>query len=98
MILNTTNIRFTQFSTMQRLATNGEYVEDAHIKDMFEFEAIYEKLKDVSKVIVDVNDFVLVNDILNYVDCPVVTLYVETFVDTDETNFIEYYEYCEENN
>ena len=90
MILNTTTFQFKLFTSMQRLATKGEPIYHQHVRTIEEFEVIFEKLKDVSMVIVDEKEFVLVNDILNYVTCPVVTLGIEAIVDTDEVNFLEY--------
>ncbi len=90
MILNTTIEPLVRFSSMQRLATKGEQIIHRPVAYIEEFEAIFEKCKDVSMVIIDPSDFVLANDILNYVTCPVVTLGIEVIVDMDEVNFIEY--------
>lgn len=91
MVLNTTGMPFFSFSAMQRLALNGESLETHRITTLEQFERIYEPIKAVvTKVIIDPEDFVLANDILNYVACEVVTLDTESIVDTNEVKFLTY--------
>lgn len=91
MILNTTNVpSTTHFSAMQRLAANGELVVDEHVRSIEQFIDVFKKYINVTKVIVDSEDFVLANDIINYVTCPVVTLRIETIGDDWKVNFLPY--------
>lgn len=91
MILNTTDKPFVAFSAMQRLATNGEVVTSQYIKTIEEFDTFYGRYANVvTKVIIDDADFVLANDICNSVDCPVVTLDIESIVDKGTWEFREY--------
>lgn len=94
MILNVTKKPFKNFSAMQRLALNGEPLEHRPVDTIEQFEQFYDTLKDVKKVIVDGTNFILANDILNYVFCPVVTLGIEILLaddfGEDKINFMCY--------
>lgn len=91
MILNTTDKPFFAFSAMQRLATHGEAVTSQHITNIADFDIFYARYRNiVTKVIVDDVDFMLANDICNSVDCPVVTLDIESEVEKGTWEFREY--------
>lgn len=90
MVLNITKKPFEKFSSMQRLALHGETLEHRPVETIEQFEQIFDALKGVKQVIVDEANFVLANDIINYVTCPVVTLHIECLVDLGETNFLCY--------
>lgn len=90
MILNTTKTPFSNFTAMQRLALNGEMCAHEHVQTIDQFSTVFRKYINVKKVIVDGSDFVLANDILNYVSCPVVTLGIEKIADTGQVNFLLY--------
>lgn len=90
MILNITNEPFYKFSCMQRLAMQGKRMVHHPVNDIDEFEKVFENLTNVTAVIVNPSEFILVNDILNYVSCEVVTLGIVSYVDTDEVKFLEY--------
>lgn len=91
MILNISRKNWDSFSAMQRKAVRGEAMISQKIKTFEDFEKLYDSHTNVTKVIVDVDtDFVLANDILNYVSCKVVTLSVECLSDNGRVNFLNY--------
>lgn len=98
MILNISGKPYREFSITQRLACHGETVATHIVTDIEGFEKVYDLFESsVSFVIVNKNNFMLANDVCNYVRCPVVTLDVEQeFASTDVGDcpmgwaFIEY--------
>jgi hypothetical protein len=90
MILNVTAKPREYFTCMRRIALKGEPLECKHVTTIEEFERVFEKCKNVKAVIVDQDNFMLANDILNYVACPVLTLNVEMVGDITNCKFIEY--------
>jgi hypothetical protein len=90
MILNVTNKSVSYFTSARRWALRGEPLVCHHVTSIEDFYVIYAKLKNVKAVIVDKDDFILVNDICNAVPCPVLTLDVETFDCITNSKFIPY--------
>ena len=94
MIINLSNKPYYKFSAVQRLATNGEHVVEVNPSTFPAFCDAYDKHEYlVTAVIVDKEDFVLANDVLNYVDdnlTRVVTLDVTINPDTGSHKFNDY--------
>lgn len=91
MVLNVTNKTIENFSCFQRLALKGEPLISRYVRTYEEFETLYDSSEGVQAVMVDESmDEILVNDIMNCVTCPVVTPRIETYVDSEIVNFIEY--------
>ena len=91
MIINVSKKGWESFSVMQRLAVRGEQMVHQQVKTFEAFEKLYDSHKNVSKILVDTDiDFVLINDIINCVTCRIVTLGIESIVDTGRVNFLNY--------
>jgi len=90
MVLNITKEPLERFSCAQRLALKGENVTCAPVNTIEDFEEVYENTDDVSCVLVDAENFILANDVLNYVACPVYTMSIEVIGDMRNCNFVPY--------
>lgn len=90
MVLNLTNKPLEKFSAFQRLALKGEPLESRKVNTYEEFEELYDSLSNVKFIIIDATDILLINDIINCVTCPVVTLDIESIVEPEQVNFLEY--------
>lgn len=76
---------------MQRLAARGCRIVGMVGATVDEIVRAYDETKNVYCVIVDeYDDPIKINDIINAVQCPVVTPRIEVLVDTGQVNFVEY--------
>lgn len=95
MIINLSSKPYSKFSAVQRLALNGAHVVEVNSSTFPAFCDAYDKHEYlITAVIVDKEDFVLANDVINYVDdrlTRVVTLDVTIDPDTGTHKF-NYYE------
>lgn len=94
MIINLSSKPYHKFSAVQRLAANGEHVVDVNPLTFPAFCYVYDGHEHlITAVIVNKEDFVLANDVLNYVDdnlTRVVTLDVTINPDTGTHKFNDY--------
>ena len=94
MIINLSSKPYSKFSAVQRLALNGAHVVEANPSTFPAFCDAYDKHESlITAVIVDKEDFVLANDVINYVDdrlTRVVTLDVTIDPDTGTHKFNDY--------
>lgn len=94
MIINLSSKPYSKFSAVQRLALNGAHVVEVNPSTFPAFCDAYDKHKYlITAVIVDKDDFVLANDVINYVDdrlTRVVTLDVTIDLDTGTHKFNDY--------
>lgn len=94
MIINLSSKPYSKFSAVQRLALNGAHVVKVNPSTFPAFCAAYDKHEYlITAVIVDKEDFVLANDVINYVDdrlTRVVTLDVTINPDTGTHKFNDY--------
>jgi len=94
MIINLSGKPYYKFSAVQRLAANGEHVVDVNPSTFPAFCDAYDRHEYlITAVIVDKEDFVLANDVLNYVDdnlTRVVTLDVTIDPDAGTHRFNDY--------
>lgn len=69
MIINLSSKPYSKFSAVQRLALNGAHVVGVNPSTFPAFCDAYDKHEYlITAVIVDKEDFVLANDVINYVD------------------------------
>lgn len=94
MIINLSSKPYSKFSAVQRLALNGAHVVEVNSSTFPAFCDAYDKHEYlITAVIVDKEDFVLANDVINYVDdrlTRVVTLDVTIDPDTGTHRFNDY--------
>lgn len=94
MIINLSSKPYSKFSAVQRLALNGARVVEVNPSTFPAFCDAYDKHEClITAVIVDKEDFVLANDVINYVDdrlTRVVTLDVTIDPDTGTHKFNDY--------
>lgn len=94
MIINLSSKPCSKFSAVQRLALNGAHVVEVNPSTFPAFCDAYDKHEYlITAVIVDKEDFVLANDVINYVDdrlTRVVTLDVTINPDTGTHKFNDY--------
>lgn len=94
MIINLSSKPYSKFSAVQRLALNGAHVVEVNSSTFPAFCDAYDKHEYlITAVIVDKEDFVLANDVINYVDdrlTRVVTLDVTINPDTGTHKFNDY--------
>lgn len=94
MIINLSSKPYSKFSAVQRLALNGAHVVEVNSSTFPAFCDAYDKHEYlITAVIVDKEDFVLANDVINYVDdrlTRVVTLDVTIDPDTGTHKFNDY--------
>lgn len=94
MIINFSSKPYSKFSAVQRLALNGAHVVEVNPSIFPAFCDAYDKHEYlITAVIVDKEDFVLANDVINYVDdrlTRVVTLDVTIDPDTGTHKFNDY--------
>nr|DAN52945.1 MAG TPA: hypothetical protein [Caudoviricetes sp.] len=94
MIINLSSKPYSKFSAVQRLALNGAHVVEVNSSTFPAFCDAYDKHEYlITAVIVDKEDFVLANDVINYVDdrlTRVVTLDVTIDLDTGTHKFNDY--------
>lgn len=94
MIINLSSKPYSKFSAVQRLALNGAHVVEVNPSTFPAFCDAYDKHEYlITAVIVDKEDFVLANDVINYVDdrlIRVVTLDVTINPDTGTHKFNDY--------
>lgn len=94
MIINLSSKPYSKFSAVQRLALNGAHVVEVNPSTFPAFCDAYDKYEYLTTaVIVDKEDFVLANDVINYVDdrlTRVVTLDVTIDPDTGTHKFNDY--------
>ena len=94
MVINLSSKSYSKFSAVQRLALNGAHVVEVNPSTFPAFCDAYDKHEYlITAVIVDKEDFVLANDVINYVDdrpTRVVTLDVTIDPDTGTHKFNDY--------
>lgn len=94
MVINLSSKPYSKFSAVQRLALNGAHVVEVNSSTFPAFCDAYDKHEYlITAVIVDKEDFVLANDVINYVDdrlTRVVTLDVTINPDTGTHKFNDY--------
>ena len=94
MIINLSSKPYSKFSAVQRLALNGAHVVEVNPSTFPAFCDAYDKYEYlITAVIVGKEDFVLANDVINYVDdrlTRVVTLDVTIDPDTGTHKFNDY--------
>lgn len=94
MVINLSSKPYSKFSAVQRLALNGAHVVEVNSSTFPAFCDAYDKHEYlITAVIVDKEDFVLANDVINYVDdrlTRVVTLDVTIDPDTGTHKFNDY--------
>lgn len=94
MIINLSSKPYSKFSAVQRLALNGAHVVEVNPSTFPAFCDAYDKHEYlITAVIVNKEDFVLANDVINYVDdrlTRVVTLDVTINPDTGTHKFNDY--------
>lgn len=94
MIINLSSKPYSKFSAVQRLALNGAHVVEVNPSTFPTFCDAYDKHEYlITAVIVDKEDFVLANDVINYVDdnlTRVVTLDVTIDPDAGTHKFNDY--------
>lgn len=80
-----------RMGAMQQLAARGCRIVDMVGATVDEIVRAYDETKNVYCVIVDeYDDPIKINDIINAVQCSVVTPRIEVLVDTGQVNFVEY--------
>lgn len=85
------NLSKERIGAMQRLAARGCRIVEMQDETVEEVVRVYDETKNVYCVIVDeYDDPIKINDIINAVQCPVVTPRIEVLVDTGHVNFVEY--------
>lgn len=85
------NLSKERLGAMQQLAARGCKIVDMVGATVDEIVRAYDETKNVYCIIVDEDDDpIKINDVINAVQCPVVTPRIAVIVDTGQVNFVEY--------